>query len=321
MAGNPRFFRHIAKLLCAVVVIASVANPVAAAETRRDDLRSGFLTDASVQDAYAVCRDYLMTSRDAKGLSLEDVEDIEIKNRHSNPRTGVTYLYMQQRFRGIEIEGANYQTAVDKNGRIVSEVDQLKRKVRLRSPVPIIPVLSAREVVILAARELGLATDSEITQLSVETTPMKETLFSAPTLSRDDIPLKLNYIEHIDGDIRLAWNIVIRTPDGRDWWNLFVDANVGEVLKKVNWVSRASYQVYPLPVESPAVANRSIVTGVPDSIASPFGWHDTDGIVGAEYTDTRGNNVFAQEDADADDLNGLRPDGGSALEFLTALDF
>ncbi|MEM7467911.1 MAG: M36 family metallopeptidase [Pseudomonadota bacterium] len=39
------------------------------------------------------------------------------------------------------------------------------------------------------------------------------------------------------------------------------------------------------------------------------------------FTDTRGNNVFAQEDADADDLNGLRPDGGSALEFLTALDF
>ena len=41
----------------------------------------------------------------------------------------------------------------------------------------------------------------------------------------------------------------------------------------------------------------------------------TDGVPGAEYTDTRGNNVFAQEDWDNNNLGGFRPSGGGALEF------
>ena len=52
-----------------------------------------------------------------------------------------------------------------------------------------------------------------------------------------------------------------------------------------------------------------------DLTASPFGWHDTDGSNGAEFTYTRGNNVLAQEDQDGNNGNGDRPDGGAALEF------
>ncbi len=57
-----------------------------------------------------------------------------------------------------------------------------------------------------------------------------------------------------------------------------------------------------------------------DPAASPYGWHDTNGVAGAEYTDTRGNNVFAQEDADANNTGGFRPDGTAALNFDFPLD-
>jgi hypothetical protein len=30
-------------------------------------------------------------------------------------------------------------------------------------------------------------------------------------------------------------------------------------------------------------------------VASPYGWHDTNGVTGAEYTITRGNNVWAKD--------------------------
>ncbi|OUR90400.1 hypothetical protein A9Q87_13525, partial [Flavobacteriales bacterium 34_180_T64] len=66
-----------------------------------------------------------------------------------------------------------------------------------------------------------------------------------------------------------------------------------------------TYNVYPMPIESPYFGSRSLVVGPENATASPFGWHDTDGAIGAEFTNTRGNNVSAWDDEDANDA----PDG------------
>ena len=50
-------------------------------------------------------------------------------------------------------------------------------------------------------------------------------------------------------------------------------------------------------------------------VASPYGWHDDNGSPGAEYTITRGNNVYASEDIDDDNQPGYSPDGGAGLVF------
>jgi hypothetical protein len=48
-----------------------------------------------------------------------------------------------------------------------------------------------------------------------------------------------------------------------------------------------------------------LVADPADLLASPNGWHDTNGSVpGAEYTITRGNNVYAGEDLNNDDIIG-----------------
>ena len=52
----------------------------------------------------------------------------------------------------------------------------------------------------------------------------------------------------------------------------------------------------------------------------PFGWHDTDGIAGAEYTITRGNNVLASEDREGENTPGYSPDGGTGLNFDFPID-
>ncbi|MCI0728700.1 MAG: M36 family metallopeptidase, partial [Chloroflexi bacterium] len=50
--------------------------------------------------------------------------------------------------------------------------------------------------------------------------------------------------------------------------------------------------------------------------ASPFGWHDTNGVAGAEFTITQGNNVHADTDLDANNTpDGNSPDGGAGLVF------
>jgi extracellular elastinolytic metalloproteinase len=64
----------------------------------------------------------------------------------------------------------------------------------------------------------------------------------------------------------------------------------------------SSYKVFALPVESPTHGNQSVLVNPADPIASPFGWHDTNGATGGEYNYTRGNNVFAYLEETDDDL-------------------
>ncbi len=72
-----------------------------------------------------------------------------------------------------------------------------------------------------------------------------------------------------------------------------------------------SYEVFAMPLESPYYGARTIEV-TPAGSGSPFGWHDTNGVAGAEHTVTRGNNTNSYEDGDNP---GFQPDGGGSLEF------
>ncbi|MFN3255885.1 MAG: M36 family metallopeptidase [Ilumatobacter sp.] len=84
----------------------------------------------------------------------------------------------------------------------------------------------------------------------------------------------------------------------------------------------SSYLVFASPVESPIHGPQTLVTEPADDIASPFGWHDTDGVSGPESTLTVGNNVDAGTDLDNDNVIdvGSRVDGGASLDFVTPFD-
>jgi hypothetical protein len=123
------------------------------------------------------------------------------------------------------------------------------------------------------------------------------------------------------GSLRLVWNLILREPTGRHWWDLNVDAQTGELSSRVDWGRRARYRAFALQVSSPDEGARSLHVDPADAMASPWGWHDIDGAVGGDSTDTRGNNVFAQEDVAATtDGNGFRPSGGGSLNFDFPLD-
>ena len=78
----------------------------------------------------------------------------------------------------------------------------------------------------------------------------------------------------------------------------------------------AGYRVHPLPVASPDHGPRALVVDPADGQASPFGWHDTNGIPGPEFTVLRGNNVWVYVDQNADGSpDGPGPDGGPGLVF------
>ncbi len=84
----------------------------------------------------------------------------------------------------------------------------------------------------------------------------------------------------------------------------------------------AQYRVYAYPAESPnhvaplpPADGRALVVDPHDVMASPFGWHDTNGAAGAEFTITHGNNTSAYADPNDDDTysTGDSPDCGATL--------
>lgn len=91
--------------------------------------------------------------------------------------------------------------------------------------------------------------------------------------------------------------------------------NITDNCNQQNNMMVGGYNVFPIPVESPNYGVRSLILNPDNALASPYGWHDTDGANGPEYTITRGNNVYAYDDDNNDNLPGFSPDGTATLTF------
>jgi hypothetical protein len=76
-----------------------------------------------------------------------------------------------------------------------------------------------------------------------------------------------------------------------------------------------SYRVFALPFENPLFGDRSFVINPADPVASPYGWHDTTGQVGADLTVTRGNNTHSFPDRAGNLIPDFEVDGGPNLVF------
>src|ERR671918_220990 len=179
-------------------------------------------------------------------------------------------------------------------------------------------------------------------------TPARNTVLSGGDISAAPIPARLGW-QPTTGGLRLAWQLVIDDSSDDHLWNATVDAQTGELLATDDWTDRhtpaelattlgraetaapaasqavddgSSYRVFALPKESPNDGGRSLVATPADDVASPFGWHDTDGAPGPEFTTTRGNNVHAYTDRDANNAPDPHsdPDGGPDLTFDFPLD-
>lgn len=83
-----------------------------------------------------------------------------------------------------------------------------------------------------------------------------------------------------------------------------------------------TYRVFALPLENPNIGPRTLVANPDNATASPFGWHDTNGVAGAEFTTTQGNNIHAYTDTDGNQMPdaGSSPDGGAGLLFDFPMD-
>ncbi|MFL1894324.1 M36 family metallopeptidase [Aquimarina sp. 2-A2] len=281
-------------------------------------------------------------------MTAEDVSEWKVTNVVPSLNPEIQHVYVQQYYQGIPIQYATYKLTVKNNDQVTWEIDQfvkgLKSKVTTSRSS-----FSAEGAIMNVAKAHNLGSPKLSRSMSRSNDAF---VYEDSGISLEPIKAKQVYLKN-DDQLILTWHVSIYEKDGQHWWNANVDASSGEILYTEDWVITCnfgtpdheihnhdesvlldnnfptvpteaeataalapdSYNVYAMPIESPSHGNRSVVTDPANSSASPFGWHDTNGSAGAEYTITRGNNVWAQEDRNGNNGTGFSPDGGSSLDF------
>ena len=273
-------------------------------------------TPLSAADALAAATSFLEANAAGFGLTLDDVQNFAVTSQHGSNHNGVTHIYLRQTYQGLQIVDADINLNVAPDGSILSVYNSFVSDVASLG-LSATPVRDADQVFSTLGAELGevLADDvgnghSHGSFGETEESHDGEEL----TLVRTEIPDRLQWVKTDNGSLELVWTINVQEGIS-GWYDASASATNGEVLHNVSYTAHATYNVFQFDLEGPLYGGRTLQIDPQDPIASPFGWHDTDGIAGAEFTDTRGNNVFAQEDANADNMGGTRPDGGAALVF------
>ncbi len=308
-----------------------------------------FLVPIIAQHPQIIIQDFLETHAVEQKLHPSDISNWQITDMHTSSASNATHVYIQQTHLDIPISNglANFVLKENKvlymNNRLINNVHQKVTQT--------VPTVSASQAIQLAAQYLQM--DSLETLHKIKTIHSTHFIYDKGNISRKNIPVRLMYTATTDTEIKLVWDLSIYTLDAKHYWSLQIDAQQGTLVAQNDWVSHCSfahrsssssssctnhptnitrpstpqgtfadlemqsdqYTVFPLPIESPIHGSRSLVSNPADILASPYGWHDTNAIAGPEYTITRGNNVYAYEDTNNNNLPGFSPNGNSSLEF------
>lgn len=288
----------------------------------------------------------------AWNLKSSDISELSVSDIYTSDHNGVTHIYFQQNYHSIPIYNAVTSVHIAPTGMIYDSPSRfygdLSKKINT-STARIAPHQALESIV----RDLKL--ENAIIATNSKRIASNEKMNIAKTnFTKQDIAVKLVYQEDADGKLKLAYDLTLDMSMNSDHWSIRVDASTGVILNKNNYTiyckidhpdhsncvqkqmastgkftpvktalekqniaaAPNSYNVIAFPAESPIHGNRTLLVDPADSKASPYGWHDTNGIAGAESTVTVGNNVNAYLDKNGDNVSdGGQPNGGANLIF------
>lgn len=266
-------------------------------------------TNQTNANARTIAENHVRQHLGQLGLAASDIEDWTVSDIYQTKHNGVTHVYFQQRLSGIRVLNGILNVNVSRDGRAFGVGNRFVSNLSSVANASA-PQISAEQAVSAAATNLGLKVSGPLTIQQPPLGAEQQIVFAGAALSRVPIKARLQYLP-AGQSARLVWDVQIQ-PDSNHYWHIEVDALNGSVIRKFNLVKNDSYKVYEWPAESPnhvqglplpPADGRTVVTGAAANvIASPFGWHDTNGIAGADTADTTGNNVAAQTDETNDDV-------------------
>lgn len=314
---------------------------------------------ANSQTSWAPIQSQLTRTNRPANLSEKDISSANHMREVRNEKTGHVYHYVQQTVDGIPVHNAIMTVIVDPQGAVMHTNESFVHGIE-RMTGALSAAITVEDALVRAANHLNLSTNGirmlegptgaaqkgkiSPSGISFEAIPfslvLEQTSSSAVVLTWEFVIQTL--------DTRHWWQIRVNAINGEvtsknDWistcrWDVdrsHAHNNIcspevfgrNPLLTPAEGASMAvlpgsSYRVFEEPKRSPYDGDRTTINTpwMMNPNASPFGWHDTNGAPGPEYTITRGNNVWASEDRDADNVPGFSPDGGPGLDFDFPLD-
>lgn len=304
---------------------------------------------AQLSQPEEAARAILARQAEQLGLAPNDIAAARLSHMTTSRHNGLSHLYFQQMHEGAPVYNAVLNVSLSEEGEVVALGNRfVPRLAEVAGPMA--PQISPEQALLAVLQYHGLPI---IAQPALRKGSEPGTwIADAPGIALQPVEIYLAYQPVSEKEVRLAWNVNLYETAAQHWWDDRVDALTGKVLNSQDWVVHcafdqphahcashqrlglnapnsaeespldgSAYRVYPLTVESPNHGSRALIAEPADSTASPFGWHDTDGVPGAEFTITRGNNVHAYHDIfNLNSSAGDEPDGGEALQFDFPLD-
>ncbi|KAG0329861.1 Fungalysin/Thermolysin Extracellular metalloproteinase 5 [Dissophora globulifera] len=137
----------------------------------------------------------------------------------------------------------------------------------------------------------------------------------------DKVPVAQAYIQTGDGGLELVYDFQVKMKNSDNWFHTQVSAVTGDVMQVVDWVSDATFNVYPMGVNDPLDGDRKMVVDPEHKDASPLGWNRQD--QNKNFTTTIGNNVYAGENRrnGNDWQNNPKPEGRLTKKGQLVFDF
>ncbi len=335
------------------------ATPATPGENR-DGAPGAPLTGPAEGDPEDLAIAYIQREPDSLGLTSDDVEELAISSAYTSSHNGVTHVNVQQRLDGLDVFGAVVTVSILPDGSILHVGGRLVEGLaaasgRLESDA-VDAVEAAADALNLdepddlavLERPAGAERRTVLTDGGIAESEIPARLGWQVT----DAGLRLAWQVEIDEASEAhLWSVAVDAESGelldvQDWTDHDPRAELDERLQRMGPATSSalsnlsdeprpgatvfksanpardgsSYRIFPQ--ESPDDSDRILSVEPADGNASPFGWHDVDGVPGPEYTITRGNNVHAYTDRDNDGNEdpGGAPDGGPSLTFDFALD-
>jgi len=304
-------------------------------------------------DPVSVAKNYIQSHLNDWGLTERDVMEMTINDSYTDKSTGITRIYFLQRYNGFPVYNAILNISIDMEGKVfftgnrfITDLDnKINATVSRLSPGEAVSALITHLALSNEKLQMkssavesqfvfdkgNIATEDITTQLVYQPDHGKVKLawdiMLSPQGTNDKWSTRIDAVTGVVLDEN-NWTVYCG-QDGKaingeenpcqvhpDSFNSTPDLNSTYITNIDETMTGAQYNVWPAPYDNPNEVSRTLVTDPSDSEASPYGWHDTNGQPGAEYTITRGNNVHAFQDR-----NGIKnssndePNGGPNLQF------
>ncbi|KAI8894909.1 Fungalysin metallopeptidase-domain-containing protein [Globomyces pollinis-pini] len=225
---------------------------------------------------------------------LKYVKDVKVKvsSAYQSDHNRVHHVYLEQLYNDLPVANGVGSAHMDSNGNLLyishsfyQRTDHFLTFQDTVNILPTDPTLTAIEALESFANYLGLPID----HIGESFRTNYLVLNKLP-----EIPATLKML-HTETGLVLVWDFVVDLD--KNWFNVQVDAHSGKVLALMDWVSHATFNVFPFGQNDPSDGPRQLLKNPENEIASPIGWNTQLSAkkVPKVYKTTIGNNVYAQE--------------------------